>query len=60
MARDAEAQISIEQDKTYFRVYIKIGTHKLHSEKLNLDTAYSLAYRLQSMNLCLKDFWMEN
>ncbi len=45
----------IEQDLKYFRVFIKIGTHKLHSEKLNLETAYTLFYRLKKQNIHLDD-----
>jgi len=40
-------QVSIEQDEKYFRVFWKIGTHKLHSEKLNLETAFELAYTIR-------------
>ncbi len=40
-------KITIEQDKEYFRVVLKEGTHKLHSEKLNLETAFELAYKFK-------------
>jgi len=40
-------QLSIEQDGDYFRVFWKIGTHKLHSEKLNLETAFEFAYTIR-------------
>ena len=33
---------SIEEDERYFRVTLRMGTHKLHSEKLNLETAIEL------------------
>jgi len=39
--------VSIEQDEKYFRVCWKIGTHKLHSEKLNLDTAFEFAFTIK-------------
>lgn len=45
----------IEQDLKYFRVFINIGTHKLHSEKLNLETAYQLYYKLRSQNIQLSE-----
>ena len=41
-------KISIEQDEKYFRVVLKEGTHKLHSEKLNLETAFELAYKFKT------------
>lgn len=40
-------KITIEQDENYFRVVLKEGTHKLHSEKLNLETAFELAYKFK-------------
>jgi hypothetical protein len=45
----------IEQDLKYFRVFIRIGTHKLHSEQLNLETAYSLFYDLKKQNIQLSE-----
>ncbi len=32
----------VEQDEMYFRVIVRFGTHKLHSEKLNLQTSIAL------------------
>lgn len=40
-------QIEIIEDERYFRVYLKFGTHKLHSEKLNIDTAMELSHELK-------------
>ena len=40
-------KITLEQDENYFRVVLKEGTHKLHSEKLNLETAFELAYKFK-------------
>lgn len=40
--------LTIEQDEGYFRIIAKFGdTHKLHSEKLNLDTAIALLFELK-------------
>lgn len=44
---DKDIDITIEQDTKYFRVVLKTGTHKLHSEKLNLDTAFALAFEFK-------------
>ena len=41
-------QVSIEEDEEYFRVFWKIGTHKLHSEKLNLETAFEFAFTIRN------------
>lgn len=38
--------IHIEADERYYRVAVKVGTHKLHSEKLNIETAAELHYEL--------------
>ena len=38
--------VKIEMDGQYYRVSITLGTHKFHSEKLNLDTAVDLHYQL--------------
>ena len=40
--------ISVEKDGEYYRVYWKIGTHKLHSEKLNLETAVMFAHTMMN------------
>lgn len=42
-----ECKVTIEQDGKYFRVVLKYDTHKLHSEKLNLETAFALAYKFE-------------
>lgn len=45
MKSDAEkikGIVTLEKDGTYFRVIIKFDTHKLHSEKLNLESAFDL------------------
>jgi len=34
--------VLIEKSERYYRVYVKFETHKLHSEKLNLETAIRL------------------
>ena len=41
-------KVTLEQDGLYFRVIIKYDTHKLHSEKLNLETAFDLAYQIRN------------
>ena len=40
--------LTLEEDEKYFRVILKIGTHKLHSEKLNLETAVELLGKFKS------------
>lgn len=42
--------IKIEIDGKYYRVALVIGTHKLHSEKLNIETAASLHYEMLTGN----------
>jgi len=44
-------EIEIALDGKYYRVELHYGTHKLHSEKLNLKTAFDLAYRLRRLNI---------
>jgi len=39
--------VTIEQDEKYFRVIVRFETHKLHSEKLNIETAFDLAYNIK-------------
>jgi len=61
MTSDAKAEVSLIRDlkeDSYFRVILKLGTHVLHSEKLNLETAFSFACKIKEHNLILKDFWM--
>lgn len=36
--------VTVEKDGEYFRVILRWGTHKLHSEKLNLETAVDTLY----------------
>lgn len=43
----------IDKNEKYFRVFIKFGTHKLHSEKLNLETAFELLFALREQNIQL-------
>ncbi len=38
--------IRIVADGRYYRVVLTIGTHKLHSEKLNIETAAQLHFEL--------------
>jgi hypothetical protein len=38
--------VNIETDCKYYRVVIRLGTHKFHSEKLNIETAAKLHYQL--------------
>ena len=40
----------IELDDKYYRVVLRIGTHKLHSEKLNIETAAELYHEIQTGN----------
>lgn len=40
-------QIGVYKDDEYFRVFIKRGTHTLHSEKLNKETASDLLFDLE-------------
>jgi len=47
--RSSDCYITIEQDLKYFRVVLKVGTHKLHSEKLNLETATELYYQFKEL-----------
>lgn len=47
-------EIEIFEDEKYYRVYLKFGTHKLHSEKLNLETATELSHQLKNV-LEIKD-----
>ncbi len=37
----------IERDGEYYRVILRQGTHKLHSEKLNLETAADLYFHFR-------------
>jgi len=45
MTDDEKFIVTLEEDMKYFRVVVKHGTHKLHSEKMNLETAFDLAYK---------------
>ena len=46
--------VTIEPDEKYFRVIIKYNTHKLHSEKLNLETAFELGCEIkEDLKKCL-------
>lgn len=38
--------VTIEADGKYYRVVIRMGTHKFHSEKLNIETAAELQFKL--------------
>ena len=40
-------QIGVYSDDKYFRVFIKRGSHMLHSEKLNKETASNLLFDLE-------------
>ena len=42
-------QIEIKEDQKYYRVYLRFGTHTLHSEKLNIDTAMDLSHELKKV-----------
>jgi len=44
-------EVFIAVDGKYYRVELHYGTHNLHSEKLNLKTAFELAYRLRRLNI---------
>lgn len=37
----------MKQDEEYFRVILRHGTHTLHSEKLNLESAFDLASEIK-------------
>ena len=43
----------LDKSEKYFRVFMKFGTHKLHSEKLNLETAIELLFALRQQNIQL-------
>jgi len=45
-----DIKLGIEQDDKYFRVFLKWGSHKLHSEKLNLETAIDFHTEILKMN----------
>lgn len=42
MTVSTDGHVTLEEDEKYFRVIIRFGTHKLHSEKLNLESAFAL------------------
>lgn len=42
-------QIDVKEDKKYYRVYLRFGTHALHSEKLNIETAMDLSHELKKV-----------
>lgn len=42
-------QIEIKEDKKYYRVYLRFGTHVLHSEKLNIETAMEVSHELKKV-----------
>ena len=50
MTEPIECYMTIEQDEKYFRLVMNWGTHKLHSEKLNLDTAGELYTNFCKLN----------
>ena len=44
-----DLKITIEADEKYYRVILRYSTHKLHSEKLNLESAFDLAFILRKI-----------
>lgn len=44
-------EIGVQNDEKYFRVFVRIDTHTLHSEKLNEDTKNKLLGKLLDVKI---------